>query len=135
VLRVSDGVLEACLGKARKGSALTQFTPALAASKGWDLFQLDVNNAFLHGDLDEEVYMEVPTGIFNTSNKVCKLKKSLYGLKQASGQWLSKLSTTLLSLGYHQSENDYSIFLDKSSTTITIITVYVDDIMITSSSQ
>ena len=94
-----------------------------------------MNNAFLHGDLDEEEYMEVPKGILNLSNKVCKLKKSLYCLKQASRQWFSELSSTLISLGYQQSKNDYSLFINKLCTNITLIVVYVDDILITGSNQ
>jgi len=104
---------------------------AVVAAKRWHMCQLDVNNAFLHGELHEEVYMQMPKGIPNPTNKVCRLKKSLYGLKQASRKWFSKLRDTLLSLGYIQLKNDYSLFLNKTSTHITIIAIYVDDILIT----
>lgn len=73
---------------------------SLAASKKWPVHQLDINNAFLHGDLVEEVYMKVPLGLPNLDNKVCRLKKSLYGLKQASRQWFHKLSSALTLEGF-----------------------------------
>ncbi|WVZ24859.1 hypothetical protein V8G54_003403 [Vigna mungo] len=105
---------------------------ALAASKHWYLHQLDVNSAFLHGDLDEEVYMSLPLGYkTEKSGQVCKLLKSLYGLKQASRQWNYKLTTTLLSLGYIQSKSDYSLFVKSDYAHITILLVYVDDIVLT----
>jgi len=105
---------------------------AVATAMPRTMYQLDVNNAaFLHGELDEEVYIQMPKGIPNPNNKVCRLKKSLYGLKQASKQWFSKLKDTLISLGYAQSKSDYSLFLNKTSTYITIIAVYVDDILLT----
>lgn len=68
---------------------------AIAANKGWTLSQLDVNNAFIHGDLKEEVFMDTPPGYPNIDKKVCKLNKSIYGLKQASRQWFAKLAQEL----------------------------------------
>ena len=106
---------------------------ALAAHRHWDIFQIDVNNAFLHGDLHEEVCMKMPEGIPNPSNKECQLQKSLYGLKQASRQWFAKLHSFLLQQGHTQSHSDSSLFLKVSASHITIVGIYVDDILITSS--
>ncbi|GKB72637.1 retrovirus-related pol polyprotein from transposon TNT 1-94, partial [Tanacetum coccineum] len=105
---------------------------ALATAKDWPLHQLDVNNAFLHGYLDEEIYMIPPEG-YNKAKpgQVCKLLRSLYGLKQASRQWNQELSKFICSLGFVQSKHDHSLFVKNKDSVFTAVLVYVDDILIT----
>ncbi|GAU29493.1 hypothetical protein TSUD_360380 [Trifolium subterraneum] len=103
----------------------------VAASQNWPLYQLDVNTAFLHGDLNEEVYMKPPPGLdLPQPDLVCKLQRSLYGLKQASRQWNTKLTETLIASGYTQCKSDYSLFTKLSTTGFTVILVYVDDLVL-----
>jgi len=73
----------------------------VAAARGCELHQMFVNNAFLHGNLEEEFFMHLPPGFSSSSpTKVCKLRKSLHGLRQALGQWFTKLSSTLVTYGF-----------------------------------
>jgi hypothetical protein len=104
---------------------------ALASVNKWHLHQMDVNNAFLHGELQEDVYMAIPEGVqVNKQNQVCKLLKSLYGLKQASRKWYEKLSSLLISEGYTQSTDDYSLFTLRKENQFIVLLVYVDDIIL-----
>jgi hypothetical protein len=90
---------------------------AIASIKQWHLHQLDVNNAFLHGELQEDVYMTIPQGVScSKANQVCKLVKSLYGLKQASRKWYERLTSLLLQQGYRQSTSDYSLLFRQGLT-------------------
>lgn len=91
-----------------------------------------MNNAFLHGDFHEEIYMKTPPGLkISNPNQVCKLQKSLYGLKQASRKWHARLSSTLKDIGYQNSKNDYSLFFKKMGDHVTFVVVYIDDITVT----
>ena len=106
-----------------------------AISHHWPIHQIDVNNVFLNGDLNEDVYMTQPPGFTSTSpHLVCKLHKALYGLKQAPRAWFHKLSATLNSLGFHSTKSDTSLFVNFHSTYTIFILIYVDDIIITGSS-
>jgi histone deacetylase 1/2 len=110
---------------------------SLSVSRGWSLQQLDVKNAFLHGVLEEEVYMKQPPGFENphAPHYICKLDKALYGLKQAPRAWYSRLSSKLCELGFIPSKADTSLFLFKNSGITMFLLIYVDDIIVTGSSD
>uniref|UniRef100_A0A2N9HDI4 Reverse transcriptase Ty1/copia-type domain-containing protein n=1 Tax=Fagus sylvatica TaxID=28930 RepID=A0A2N9HDI4_FAGSY len=106
---------------------------ALAVTYNWPLRQLDVQNAFLHGILKEEVYMQQPTGYVDSTHPthVCKLQKSIYGLKQAPRAWFESFTTQLLNLGFQPSSADSSLFIYKDGPIIAFLLLYVNDIVLT----
>ncbi|GAB2300137.1 hypothetical protein Dimus_038604 [Dionaea muscipula] len=110
---------------------------ALAASNCWKLRQLDVKIVFLHGDLQEEVYMQQPKGFVDPlfPSHVCKLHKSLYGLKQAPRAWNDKFTSFLPTLGFASNHCDPSLFVRIQSASIVILLLYVDDIILTGSDE
>lgn len=101
---------------------------ALAAQTNLKIHQMDVVTAFLQGDLDEEIYMEQPSGYDDGSGRYCLLKRSIYGLKQAGRQWNMKLDKTLKDLGYSRCKTDPCIYMAKKSEVV--IAIYVDDFLI-----
>ena len=104
---------------------------AVAAASKWDIFQMDVKNAFLNGDLSEEVYMQPPPGLSVESNKVCPLRCALYGLKQTPQAWFSKFNSTISCLGYMTSPYDSALFLRCTDKGTILLLLYVDDMIIT----
>lgn len=92
--------------------------------------QLDVKTAFLNGILDEDVYIYPPQGVICNSDKVLKLKKSLYGLKQSSKCWNDKINTYLISIGFYRSENDYCLYISDCKNDKIYLLIYVDDIIL-----
>lgn len=110
---------------------------SITFSRQWPIRQLDVQNAFLHGFLREEVYMRQPSGYIHPSHPhlVCRLHKSLYGLKQAPRAWFQRLSSLLISLGFRASLSDASLFIYNDGTHEMFLLIYVDDFLITGSSE
>lgn len=108
----------------------------IALTSKWPLIQLDVNNAFLNGQLHEDVYMQQPQGfIQGESTLVCKLHKAIYGLKQSPRAWYESLTNTLISFGFQQSKCDPSLLIFNKHGCCLLILIYVDDIIITGSSN
>ncbi len=108
---------------------------AVAAVRSWKISQMDVKNAFLHGDLHEEVYMEPPPGVEVSPGQVCRLKKALYGLKQAPRAWFERFSSVVRAAGFSTSEHDPALFVHTSKRGRTLLLLYVDDMLITGDDQ
>ena len=106
---------------------------SLALTFKWPLRQLDVQNAFLHGYLHEDIYMVQPLGFQHKHfpTHVCKLKRALYGLKQAPRAWYHRLRSFLYSIGFSTSWLDTSLFYKRTGDFILLILIYVDDIIVT----
>ncbi|KAK4358263.1 hypothetical protein RND71_023873 [Anisodus tanguticus] len=110
---------------------------SLALSKTSPIHQLNVKNAFLHGDLKETVYMHQPLGFRdpNRPHRVCLLKKSLYGLKQSPQAWYTRFADFVSTIGFTHSRSDNSLFIYRPGLTLAYILLYVDDIILTASSD
>lgn len=108
---------------------------ALTAHYDLELHQMDVKTTFLNGDLSEEVYMKQPEGFEEDGKEhmVCKLKKSIYGLKQASRQWYIKFHEVVISFGFVENTVDSCIYLKVNRSKFIFLVLYVDDILLASS--
>jgi hypothetical protein len=109
---------------------------ALTVHFHWVIHQLDIFNAFLHGYLEEEVFMEQPKGFEDPHfpDYVCHLNRSIYGLKQAPRAWFMCLSQALLELGFSNSAVDTSLFMFHHNSVHIFVLIYVDDILVSSNS-
>ena len=110
---------------------------AIVAHFDLELNQMDVRTAFLNGDLFEDVYMTQPIG-FEKSGKehmVCKLKKSIYGLKQASRQWYLKFDMIVTANGFKENVVDQCIYMKVSGSSYIFLVLYVDDILLASNNS
>ncbi|KAL2238005.1 UNVERIFIED_CONTAM: Retrovirus-related Pol polyprotein from transposon TNT 1-94 [Sesamum indicum] len=103
---------------------------AIAAAREWPLQQLDINNAFLHGHLEEYIYMTLPEGYEVESHLVCKFKRLLYGLKQASRKWNVEFTLRLTTNGFRQSAHEHRLFVKDTASGPMVLLVYIDDILI-----
>ncbi|GJS03671.1 retrotransposon protein, putative, ty1-copia subclass [Tanacetum coccineum] len=105
---------------------------AIAAFYDNEIWQMDVKTAFLNGYLNEEVYMEQPEGFVSQKfpNRVCKLKRSIYGLKQASRQWNKRFDDEIKKFGLSQNRDEPCVYVKASGSYVTFLILYVDDILI-----
>ena len=106
---------------------------ALVADRNMELEQLDVKVTFLHGELEETVYMQQPEGFVKDKNKVCLLRKSLYGLKQSPRQWYERFDEYMLHIGFTRSKFDSCVYIRfENDQVLAYLLLYVDDMLIAS---
>ena len=110
---------------------------SIAANKDWPLYQFDVKNAFLHGEIEEEVYMQAPPGFSKEfdQGEGCRLRRALYGLKQSPRAWFGRFTAAMKKFGYKQSHSDHTLFLKKVNNRMTCLIIYVDDMVITGDNE
>ena len=108
---------------------------AIGNSLDWEIEMMDVKGAYLNSNLDEEIYMQQPEGFDDGTGRVLKLKKAIYGLKQAGRAWYLRLKTALTSTGFTQSTADECIYIKNDDDGIKVISVYVDDLGLFASSK
>ena len=107
---------------------------AISTAHKWPLFQMDVKNVFPNGEFSEEVYMKLPLGYSHPPgfpHRVCQLRRTLYGLKQAPQAWFAKFSSIISQHGFSGNSFYTALFLRRSDHGITILLLYVDDMIIT----
>jgi hypothetical protein len=109
---------------------------ALAAREGYKMWSVDISSAFTYGELEEEIYMRQPEGYHTGGpNMVFRLRKLLYGLKQAARQWNKKLRSVLEAIGYSRLRSDNSIYIYSKGDIKVIVPVFIDGITLVSKSE
>ncbi|KAK1607957.1 hypothetical protein QYE76_031630, partial [Lolium multiflorum] len=105
---------------------------AIAAFFDYEIWQMDVKTAFLNGDIEEELYMVQPKGFVDpkNANKVCKLQRSIYGLKQASRSWNRRFDKVIKDFGFIQCHGEACIYKKVSGSSVAFLILYVDDILL-----
>lgn len=116
---------------------LTTFRVLMATANhfGYYIGQMDVNSAFLNGELKEEIYMQQPEGFIKDKSKVCKLIKSLYGLKQASRVWYQRFDEFIIRKGFKRCESDQCLYTKFENNDVQYILLFVDDLIIISNTM
>ena len=111
---------------------------SLAAQRGWSVYQLDVKSAFLHGELNEEVFVKQPCGYVQKGNeqKVYKLNKALYGLKQAPCAWYSRIEAYFMKEVFEKCDYEHTLFIKTNKEgKVLIVSLYFDDLIFTGNDE